>query len=294
MNISDLNAFVTVAEAGSFSRAAEALYLTQPAVSKRIAALEQSLGCRLFDRIGRTTVLTEAGRALLRHAHRILAEVEDSRRAIANLQDRITGHLKLATSHHIGLHRLPRVLRRFIHAFPDVELDLDFMDSEQACRAVERGDQELALITLPPRDATPLDLIEVWHDRLVLATSAGHPLAAIDRITPAELARHGAILPPRGTYTRELIDQRLALPALKLKLETPYLETIKMMVGVGMGWGLLPENLLEHEGEPTMPAGAREITVERELGIVRHPRRTLSNAARAFIECCRECSEESR
>lgn len=285
MNISDLQAFITVAEHKSFSHAAEILFLTQPAVSKRIAALEQELGSKLFDRIGRSTDLTEAGRSLQEHALRILAEVEDSRRAIANLENEIKGQLKLATSHHIGLHRLPKVLKVFIQQYPDVQLDLSFMDSEQGCRAVEQGEQELALITLPPEGSTALEMIETWTDRLVLTVSPNHPLAQEKEITPEVLARYPAILPARGTYTRNLIDQQLKLPTINSKLETHYLETIKMMVTVGMGWSLWPDNMIEDELKPKQ---ANHIVVERKLGIVRHPQRTLSNAAKAFIKLTQE------
>ncbi len=287
MNINDLHAFVSVSEHGSFSLAAEALHLTQPAVSKRIAALEQTLGTQLFDRVGRTITPTEAGRALLHHAQRILGEVEDSRRAIANLEHSVKGQLKLATSHHIGLHRLPRVLKQFIQQYPEVQLDLSFMDSEQACRAVEQGAQELSLITLPPQTSTQLELIEVWTDRLVLTVSPSHPLAREATINAEVLARHPAILPARGTYTRELIDQQLGLPDINTQLETHYLETIKMMVEVGMGWSLWPDNMIDDELKPEQGG---DIAVERKLGIVRHPQRTLSNAARAFIDICRSAA----
>jgi len=283
MNISDLQAFVAVAEHSSFSLAAETLFLTQPAVSKRVAALEQELDTKLFDRIGRTPYLTEAGRTLLEHAHRVLAELEDSRRAIANLETTIQGPLKLATSHHIGLHRLPKVLQAFIQQYPEVQLDLSFMDSEQGCRSVEQGELELALITLPPAGSTPLELIEAWTDRLVLTVSPTHPLAQEPVINAEVLARYPAILPARGTYTRELIDQQLKLPVINTKLETHYLETIKMMVEVGMGWSLWPESMLE---ESLKLPRADHLVVERKLGIVRHPQRTLSNAARAFIDGC--------
>lgn len=281
MNIEDLNAFLCVAKHRSFSLAAEELHLTQPAVSKRIAALENTLSARLFDRIGRQIGLTEAGRALERYARRILSEVEDSRRAIRNLSGSVSGPLKLASSHHISLHRLPPLLHRYIRDYPGVQLDLRFMDSELACRGVEQGELELALVTLPPLEKTPLTLIEVWTDRLVLAASPDHPLRNETGITPAVLARHPAILPARGTYTRTLIDAQLAVTQLETKLETHYLETIKMMVGVGLGWSLLPENMLEEE---LRLARGDQIVVARKLGIVHHPRRTLSNAARAFIE----------
>ena len=142
MDFSALEAFVTVAEQGSFSRAAEALHLTQPAISKRVAALESELDARLFDRIGRKVNLTEAGDALLSNARRILQELEESRRVIANLSTEVRGRLSLATSHHAGLHRLPPVLRIYTKQYPQVELDLHFMDSESACSAVEHGDDD--------------------------------------------------------------------------------------------------------------------------------------------------------
>jgi DNA-binding transcriptional LysR family regulator len=283
MNIEDLQAFLTVARLSSFSQAAEELHLTQPAVSKRIAALESGLDTRLFDRIGRQIGLTEAGRALQGHARRIIDEVEDSRRTIRNLSGVVGGPLKMATSHHISLHRLPPLLHDFIRRYPEVQLDLSFMDSEVACRAVEQGELELALVTLPPPGSTSLTMIEVWTDLLVLAASTDHPLSSAKRIDAGTLARYPAILPARGTYTRALIDQALAQGQLETRLETHYLETIKMLVSVGLGWSLLPENMLEAE---LRPAHGRRIQVQRKLGIVHHPQRMLSNAAQEFIKMC--------
>ena len=118
MDIASLQAFVIVADSGSFSVAADQLHLTQPAISKRIAALETDLNVRLFDRLGRAVRLTEAGAVLLPRARRILSEVEDSRRALRNLAGTVAGSLIIATSHHIGLHRLPPVLRIFTAQYP--------------------------------------------------------------------------------------------------------------------------------------------------------------------------------
>ena len=118
MDWASLAAFVAVAEHGGFSAAAGQLHLTQPAVSKRIAALEQSLQARLFDRLGRQVVLTEAGRALLPRARQMLAEAEAARRALQDLGQDIGGRLSLATSHHVGLHRLPALLRHFTALHP--------------------------------------------------------------------------------------------------------------------------------------------------------------------------------
>ena len=98
MDILNLQTFISVSDAGSFSRASEQLFITQPAVSKRISALEQELGIPLFDRIGKKVQLTEAGHALLPSAKKILAELEESRRAISNLSGKVSGSLKLGTS----------------------------------------------------------------------------------------------------------------------------------------------------------------------------------------------------
>jgi len=212
MDISNLQAFITVAATGSFSRAAEQLCLTQPAVSKRITALEEQLGARLFDRIGRRVSVTEAGALLRPRAEHILAELEDSRRAITNLKETTAGRLSIGTSHHIGLHRLPPFLRTFTTAYPEVELDLHFMDSEAACRAVEHGDLELGIVTLPPAPSPLLRTIPVWDDPLSIVVSHEHPLATQKRHMATVLAEHTAILPARGTYTRELLEQAMAPP----------------------------------------------------------------------------------
>ena len=283
MDITALQAFVAVAEAGSFSRASERLYLTQPAISKRIAQLESELDTRLFDRIGRTIYLTESGKALLPRAQHILLELEDSRRAISNLSGKIAGQLRIGTSHHIGLHRLPPVLRRYTAAYPEVELDLHFMDSEEACRAVLHGDLELAVVTLPLTPTPELQTRLVWPDPLVFIVYPHHPLLTEPSpIGPARLCEHPAILPAPGTYTREIIEQAFHPYGLRIpiRMSTNYLETIKMMVGVGLGWSVLPRTMLSDD---LRVLSVSDIQLNRRLGVVWHGARTLSNAANAML-----------
>jgi len=283
MDISGLQAFVSVAENASFSAAADALHLTQPAVSKRIASLETELSNRLFDRIGRQIQLTEAGQALLPRARNIIREVQDSQRAISNLSSEIEGRLCIGTSHHIGLHRLPPVLRHYNQSFPDVELDMQFLDSEQACKAVLHGDLELGIVTLPPDNTEPLTLIPLWNDPLCIVTSQDHPLVTESDIQLLSLAKYPAVLPARGTFTREVIEDVLkpAGVALQVRLSTNYLETIRMMVEIGLGWSVLPKTMLHAELHSINVAG---INLHRQLGIVIHTERTLSNAAQAMCD----------
>ena len=283
MDFDDLQAFAAVAEQGSFSRAAASLFRTQPAVSKRVAALERELGTRLFDRIGHTVQLTEAGHALLPRALDLLVRVEDSRRAVTNLSGRIGGVLHLGTSHHVGLHRLPPTLRTFSRKFPEVELDIRFMDSEAACQAVERGDLEVAIVTLPLEPSPALALSTVWNDPLALVVAREHPLASRRRLQPRDLAQYNAILPAIGTFTREVLERALQPSGLRPKvgLSTNYLETIRMLVAVGLGWSVLPRTMLEPELVELHVQGLR---LARQLGAVRHRDRTLSNAATALLE----------
>lgn len=280
MDIPSLRAFVAVAETCSFSQASEQLFLTQPAISKRIAALEEDLDQSLFDRIGRQINLTEAGHALLPRAQKILLDIEDSRRALKNLSNTVSGILRFGTSHHIGLHRLPSVLRQYTKTFPDVELDIQFMDSEEACRAVENGELELAVVTLPLR---PLDMLQthrIWLDPLKVVSAKNHPLAKQGKLTINQLAEHKAILPARGTFTREIIEQAFAKQRqqLNISLASNYLETIKMLVSVGLGWSILPENMLNQKEVSILKVPA--LRLKRELGLVWHQRRSLSNAAK--------------
>jgi DNA-binding transcriptional LysR family regulator len=287
MDLAALQAFLAVAETGSFSAAAERIFLTQPAVSKRIQALEASLDTRLFDRVGRRARLTESGRALKDRARRVLAELDDVKRSLANLSGTIGGELAIATSHHVGLHRLPDALKRFHGAYPQVRLNLRFMDSEQACATVAQGDLELAIVTLPPKIAPPLEAVEVWDDPLDFVVSPDHPLAAARDLTIRRLLDYPAILPGPGTFTREIILKAFGAQRARVQvgMATNYLEVLKMLAAIGLGWSALPRTLID---ESLKVVQIKNTRLRRSLGIVTHGRRTLSNAARAMVRIVTE------
>lgn len=281
MDWASLAAFVAVAEHGGFSAAAGQLHLTQPAVSKRIAALEQSLQARLFDRLGRQVVLTEAGRALLPRARQMLAEAEAARRALQDLGQDIGGRLSLATSHHVGLHRLPALLRHFTALHPRAALDIRFMDSEQAYAQVLQGQVDLAVTTLGPSEP-PLRATPVWNDPLLFAVAPDHPLARLARPTLADIAAHPAVLPDPGTFTHRIVADAFARRGLSLQLRmtTNYMETIKMMVSIGLAWSALPQTMIDSQ---VVVLRVQDVQLSRQLGYVVHGGRTLSRAAQAFI-----------
>lgn len=289
MDINNLNAFIEVARRQSFSLAAEALFITQPAISKRITSLENELGTLLFNRINRKVTLTEAGHTLLPRVHVLRNELEDIRRIASNLSGNLHGELVMGTSHHIGLHRLPPVLSHFNLHHPEVRLDLRFVDSELACQSVERGDLEIAVVTLPSELPEQLQTQSIWTDQLHIVTSCDHPLRQLPEVSLETLVQHRCVLPGKDTYTYQIISQALAPfdKQINVYLTTNYLETLKMLVTAGFGWSLLPHTLLD-EGLVIVNT---PLHLQRQLGVIFHRKRTLSNAAKTLLAILHQFSD---
>lgn len=283
MDTSQLKSFVAVAELSSFSEAADKLFLTQPAISKRIAALEEQLHCKLFNRIGRNISLTQEGMRLLPRAREILFTVEQTEREIREGSESISGDLNIMTSHHVGLHRLPPLLKSFVNRYPEVILDVDFVDSEFAHHAVLSGDIELAVVTLAPIPDENITSTCIWQDPLVFVCPNDHPLSGSDQVSLKTLSLHRAVLPGLNTYTGRLVAD--LFNRYKLRLDTRstssnYLETIKMLVSIGMGWSVLPASMVD---KSIYALHLPEHAPSRELGLIFHKRRHLSKASQAFI-----------
>lgn len=290
MDIQALTAFIAVAEHKSFSLAADQLYLTQPAISKRIKGLEDQLNSPLFDRHNRSLSLTNTGISLLPKAREIVQLVGDTTLAMRNMNNKVEGRLKLGTSHHIGLHRLPPFLKSFVSQFPLAELNLSFMGSESAYQAVAQRQVELALTTLEVSNnsGSPEGIVSevLWHDKMVFVCAQDHLLSKLTHITLKDLSEYPAILPESNTFTFKLLQEKFKQQDLNLlnPMPTNYLETIKMLTSVGLGWSLLPKTMLENSDEIGLTELlVEEISLARPLGFLYLQGRTLSNAAKAFI-----------
>ncbi|MDN5940165.1 MAG: LysR family transcriptional regulator substrate-binding protein [Salinisphaera sp.] len=185
---------------------------------------------------------------------------------------------------------MPPVLRRYAASFPQVELEISFMGSEDACRAVRHGQLELAVITLPDCADADLEQCEIWHDPLHVVVARDHPLAHESRVTPASLASHPALLPQPDTVTYGVVAAALAGHGLhpQLRHGSNYLETLKMLTSIGLGWSALPASLVDSDLTVlTLP----ELSMARSLGSVRHPGRHLSHAAEALLALLGSASE---
>jgi DNA-binding transcriptional LysR family regulator len=282
-----LQAFLAVAQNQSFSIAAETLHLTQSAVSKRIGLLEHQLSQSLFDRIGRKVCLTEAGKCLLPKAKEIIEAINDTQRFMAQQSTLIQGELRLATSHHIGIHRLPPILTIFRQRYPDVHLQLHFIDSEHAIHNIMQDECDLAVITLPeiPHDNNDtLQYHPLWQDSMRIVVNHQHPLRHQADVSLNDLSNYPAILPDITTRTTQLVKALFsqAQSELNISMTTNHLDAIKMMVAVGLGWSALPESLIDNSLH-LLPI--KEGVITRQLGCVHHRQKTLTNASRAMLHC---------
>ncbi|MCK4951756.1 MAG: LysR family transcriptional regulator substrate-binding protein, partial [Gammaproteobacteria bacterium] len=151
--------------------------------------------------------------------------------------------------------------------------------------------REVGIVTLPVNPSPALKTTRIWNDPLAIVVSKEHPLFWKKIHDPARLAEHNAILPPTGTFTREILQQVFDPLGIQLKvgLSTHYLETIKMMVSIGLGWSVLPISMIDRDMHILKVKG---INLNRTLGSVQHMERTLSNAARAFLKTLQQYADE--
>ncbi|SHK47101.1 DNA-binding transcriptional regulator, LysR family [Marinobacter antarcticus] len=294
MDSNALKAFLTIIDQGSFSEAAEQLHLTQPAISKRLAALENQLGTTLIDRSHRQIRVTDSGARLLPYARKILDEIHNARIALSPDSGLIEGELQIIASHHIGLHHLPNWLRRFKREFPKVVINLQLMESDAAYEQMRKRNAELAFVTLSDSMAPSFDVFAHWPDPMAFVAGADHPLARLAKPKLADLAKHPALLPDTSTSTYRMVSRLFLEENLPLhpQMPTNYLETLKMMTSVGLGWSVLPLRMVDGSLKVLdgVLAKATEAghPVTRVLGAIGLTGRQPGNAAKALLSIVQE------
>ncbi len=285
MNLAAFEAFIKVMETGSISMAADLLFITQPAVTKRIHSLEEYFGVKLFESAGRGVQATHAAHSLLPKVKNWLNELGDIHHTLSHEQEQVQGKLKIGTSHHIGLHHLPQHLRNYVQRFPDVTLDVHFVDSEQAHEQVLAGDLELAFLTLPPQGDERLSYVTIWNDPLVFVAAPFHPLAQKKHLSLEDLVQYPSLLPASQTYTTQITLAEFEKQGVKPKITMSNnpLESIRMLVSIGLGWSVLPKTLLNQE----LQLLDINVQMNRQLGMVWHPGRTQSRAVQELVAMMR-------
>jgi DNA-binding transcriptional LysR family regulator len=284
-----LEIFVKVAELGSFSRAAEALFLTQPTVSEHVRALEDSLGVQLLDRLGRGTTPTRAGTLLLGYAQRMLTLAREATQAIEQFQGRVSGELTVGGSTIPGEYVVPELIGAFRGKYPDVRISLLIGSSHQVQTWVEDGRVEIGVVGAPPASRV-LEGRPLMDDELVVVVSAEHPWAARPSIALEDLKAEPMILRERGSGSRETFERALEgvgldLGAFRIVGEIASTQAVKQAVRAGVGVSLISRRAVEVECRARLLACVkmRDLTVTRAFYLITHRDRSRSPLAQAFL-----------
>lgn len=287
LTLVQLTTFARLAERGSYTRVAEDLYLTQPAVTQQIHALERHFDVALVDVVGRKPYLTDAGLFLATRARDVLASVEVVEREMKEFAALDKGELHFGATLTVGAYVVPALLARFSQLYPRLTLSVAIENTKAMAERVRGGVLPLALVEGPLPEPDPdLDIVPFQDDRLVLAAPPDHPFAARERVTPAELVQTPMIWRERGSGTRLLAEQALrdANVSPRFTLELPSGEGIARAVESGLGVSLISVLVVERAiaAGRLVAVPVDGLNLSRTLRLVTPRGRTLSPAARAF------------
>jgi len=290
MDFDQLNTFVEVAKLGSFSRAAEKVLRSQPAVSAQIRQLEQEYGHRLFDRTAKSVRLTPAGEVILEYARQLLALRGNSLRAVAERNGVPVGTLSIGANEGTFLYVLPKVFAKYHKMFPKIRISVYRNFTHKVIEKVEDGALDLGIVTLPVKSPS-LTVVPLFKDRVLLMVGSGSPLFNKRSVTMEELAQQPLIIPKTGS-TRKLIEKNLRpyRENLNITMELTSLTMIKRFVTAGFGVSLISstfarENVRRGDVKLLKIEG---LEISRELGLIFQKHRSLPSSASMFAELARK------
>ncbi len=291
--LDQLRILKAIAAEGSFKRAADSLYVSQPAVSLQVQNLERQLDVPLFDRGGRRAQLTEAGHLLLNYGEKVLTLCQETCRALEDLQNLQGGSLIIGASQTTGTYLLPRMIGAFRQKYPDVAVQLHVHSTRRTSWSVANGQIDLAVIggEVPPELQDSLDIIPYAEDELALILPPDHVLSR-GELQRDDLYRLQFIALDSQSTIRKVIDQVLGRAGietrrLKIDMELNSIEAIKTAVQSGLGAAFLSLSAIEKELQMGILHRARieGVEIKRMLSVIINPNRYRSKAADAF---CRE------
>ena len=289
-----LRAFTVLARTGSFTRTAHELHLTQSAISYAMKALEEEIGCRLLDRVGKSVVLTQAGEQLLARAEKILNEMTAARLELSHLGKWGSSRLRIGASTTACQYVLPAVLREFKESFPRCAISIEPGDTPEAIESLRAHRIDLA-VNLEPRREDALEFRPLFTDELLFAVSPIHPWAKAGRIPRDDIARQHYILYGKTSYTFQMIEEYFREEKIVLHslLDLGNMEAIKELVKLGLGISIIAPWTAKKELEAgslvTLPLGRRKL--KRRWGVLHWKGRRLDLAQETFIRLCESVSE---
>jgi DNA-binding transcriptional LysR family regulator len=284
-----LRAFSVLARTGSFTQVARELHLTQSGISHSMKALENDIGCRLFDRVGKKVVLTQAGEQLLPHATRILQEMETARESLGRLGKWGRGRLRLGASTTACQHIIPTVLREFKESFPEHTITIEPGDTPELVASLLRHRIDLAL-SLEPSNEPQLEFHPLFTDDLHFIVAPVHPWARKGRVERSEIPRQNYILYRKHSLTFRLIEEYFRRDQIVLNtvIELGSMDATKELVKLGLGTSILAPWVARKELEDgsliALPLGTRKL--RRRWGILHWRAKRFNLAEETFIGLC--------
>lgn len=284
-SLGQLRALVEVARRGSFSRAAEALRLTQPAISMQVRQLEDMLGQPLLERVGKRAFATRAGEILIAHAGRAFAELDAAAAELAALRGARAGRVRIGTGATASIYLLPKLLRELRRRHPEIELAVITGNAADMVKAVIENAVDLAVATLPVR-GRELSAAPFYCDRLVAIAPPDPAWRRRRRATPSELAAHPLILYERGGAIRDVMDGWFARGGAvpRVAMEVGNAEATKRLVGAGLGLSIISAVAVRDEVRAgALTAIELSPPLDRRIGIVRRRDKPLTAALATVI-----------
>ncbi len=291
--LDQLRILKAIAAEGSFKRAADSLYVSQPAVSLQVQNLERQLDVPLFDRGGRRAQLTEAGHLLLAYGDKILTLCQETCRAIEDLQNLQGGTLIVGASQTTGTYLLPRMIGMFREKYPEVAVQLHVHSTRRTAWSVANGQVDLAIIggEVPAELQESLEVIPYAEDELALIIPSGHAFAKMASIQKEDLYKLKFIALDSQSTIRKVIDQVLTRcdidpKRLKIEMELNSIEAIKNAVQAGLGAAVVSLSAIEKELQMGLLCRApiEGVMIQRILAVIVNPNRYRSQAAAAFCQ----------
>ncbi len=285
MNPTHLRTFLAVRHHLSYTRAAEAVFLSQPAVSRQIQQLERDLGVSLFEQLGRTLHLTDAGRALAQEAESVLARLERVSESIAAYRTLDAGRLRLGAGTTPGFYLLPGILGRFHRKYPNVQIDYLVDNSRAVEQRVLRNEIDLGFIGGAPHSRDVM-ADAVAEDEIICFAGPKHELAGRKRISVQMLARHTWIVRRQGSATRDLFEswltQRGGVVGRTIELGCP--EAVRAVVAGGIGFSYMSRLAVTSElkSNKLKRLAVTGLRLGRLIYVIRHRDKYMSPAMQAF------------
>ncbi len=286
-NLERLRVFHAVAQAKSFTKAAESLHLTQPGISKHIKHMEAELGAPLFDRIARRAELTQAGEILYEAAREVMVAVATAEQRIQELAGLHGGSLRIGASFPVGLYVLPRVLADYRRAYPAIEVKLAISTTANIAAKVLDGKLDFGLVSADVHHPKLVSL-SFMTDELVVIVPADHQWAARRQIKPEELIGEDFIVAARGAGIRGVVEERLKAKGIVLQnvLDFANAEGVKRAVEAGLGISIQPRGIVKREVDDGSLVALRLADIDCEVSYlyICRKKRHISSAQEAFLE----------